>query len=326
LRCHALQWAAVLAALQGDDENALRLLDALLASLPHLEDRAAAGDALRAASFVAEFAGQSDQALAYAQRAVREFAGLPDHPLRPWAVLRLAVAYFMMAEFAEAEPLLSEALSAFRRTGSLQGNFFALILRGQIAQAQGQVTEAAGSFLQSLEVHQQLQEAWGTADFFVDIAGLAAARGDALEAAAFLGAASRSFERSRTAPRPCSLPVYDRAVASARSLLGLDLFERSVADGRRMGLDESFNLAGDYLRAIVNWACADVPASGISSLSQREIEVLALIAHGRTDREIASQLRVSRRTASTHVAHVLKKLSASSRAEAAALAVRLRIV
>jgi non-specific serine/threonine protein kinase len=326
LRSVALQWAAVLAALQGDDENALRLVDALLASLPHLADRAAAGDALRAVSFVAEFAGQSGQSLAYAQRAVREFASLPDHPLRPWAVLRLAVASFMMAEYDEAETFLSEALSAFRRTGSQQGNFFALILRGQIAQAQGRVPEAAGSFLQALGVHQQLQEAWGTADFFVDIAGLAAARGDALEAAAFLGAAGRSFERSRTAPRPCSRPVYDRAVASTRSLLGADLFERSVADGRRMGLDESFDLAGDYLRAIVDGAGADVPVSGISSLSEREIEVLVLIAHGRTDREIASQLHVSRRTASTHVAHILKKLSANSRAEAAALAVRLRIV
>jgi DNA-binding NarL/FixJ family response regulator len=56
------------------------------------------------------------------------------------------------------------------------------------------------------------------------------------------------------------------------------------------------------------------------------MDVLDLVARGRSDQEIALTLHISRRTVSTHVAHILKKLSASSRAEAAAIAVRQGLV
>jgi DNA-binding NarL/FixJ family response regulator len=47
-----------------------------------------------------------------------------------------------------------------------------------------------------------------------------------------------------------------------------------------------------------------------------------LLAAGRSDKEIAAALFVSRRTAATHVAAILRKLGLSSRAAAAAHAVR----
>src|SRR5688572_19945406 len=46
----------------------------------------------------------------------------------------------------------------------------------------------------------------------------------------------------------------------------------------------------------------------VTTLSRREREVLALIATGMTDRQIADELIVSRVTISTHVAHILAKL------------------
>jgi DNA-binding NarL/FixJ family response regulator len=54
-------------------------------------------------------------------------------------------------------------------------------------------------------------------------------------------------------------------------------------------------------------------------LTRREREVLALLAAGLTNREIASQLGVGEATVKTHVAHVLDKLHLRNRAEAAAL-------
>jgi two-component system response regulator NreC len=50
-------------------------------------------------------------------------------------------------------------------------------------------------------------------------------------------------------------------------------------------------------------------------LSAREREVLRLLALGHTNQEIAAQLFISVRTAETHRAHVMQKLSLSSRAE-----------
>ena len=50
-------------------------------------------------------------------------------------------------------------------------------------------------------------------------------------------------------------------------------------------------------------------------LSEREREVLALLAHGFTNQEIARQLFISVRTAETHRAHVMQKLRLTTRAE-----------
>jgi DNA-binding NarL/FixJ family response regulator len=61
-------------------------------------------------------------------------------------------------------------------------------------------------------------------------------------------------------------------------------------------------------------------------LSEREREVLALIARGYTNRQIAEQLVISDKTAGHHVSHILDKLGLSRRSEAAAYAVRKRLV
>jgi hypothetical protein len=50
--------------------------------------------------------------------------------------------------------------------------------------------------------------------------------------------------------------------------------------------------------------------------------VLVLVAHGRSNQEIADELVISERTARTHVSHVLRKLQLTSRTQAALVAVR----
>jgi DNA-binding CsgD family transcriptional regulator/tetratricopeptide (TPR) repeat protein len=58
-------------------------------------------------------------------------------------------------------------------------------------------------------------------------------------------------------------------------------------------------------------------------LTPREAEVLALVARGLTNREIAAELVISVRTAGVHVSNILRKLGAPNRREAAAIAHRL---
>jgi DNA-binding NarL/FixJ family response regulator len=57
-------------------------------------------------------------------------------------------------------------------------------------------------------------------------------------------------------------------------------------------------------------------------LTTRELEVLGHLALGRTDREIADALFISRKTASVHVSNILRKLDAANRVEAGAIGQR----
>jgi DNA-binding NarL/FixJ family response regulator len=58
-------------------------------------------------------------------------------------------------------------------------------------------------------------------------------------------------------------------------------------------------------------------------LTQREAEVLALVAEGRTNRQIGQALFITPKTASLHVSRILAKLGVAGRGEAAAVAHRL---
>lgn len=65
---------------------------------------------------------------------------------------------------------------------------------------------------------------------------------------------------------------------------------------------------------------------GREQLSQREIEVLTLVAMGLTNKEIATRLFISDKTARNHVASCLLKLGANDRTEAATTAIRRGLI
>jgi DNA-binding NarL/FixJ family response regulator len=58
------------------------------------------------------------------------------------------------------------------------------------------------------------------------------------------------------------------------------------------------------------------------ALTEREREVLALVAQGLSNQQIADALVISERTARTHVSNILGKLGVASRTQAALLAIR----
>jgi len=71
---------------------------------------------------------------------------------------------------------------------------------------------------------------------------------------------------------------------------------------------------------------APTPPAGLNDLTQRELEILGLVARGLSNAEIAKQLFVSSATIKTHVARVLDKLDVRDRVQAVVLAYETGIV
>lgn len=90
---------------------------------------------------------------------------------------------------------------------------------------------------------------------------------------------------------------------------------RQVAAGQSLIDAQTAKLAVDHL--------AQMPGS---ELTEREREVLALVARGYTNKQIADTLFVTEKTARNHVSHILDKLGLSRRSEAAAFAVEHKLV
>jgi non-specific serine/threonine protein kinase len=85
-----------------------------------------------------------------------------------------------------------------------------------------------------------------------------------------------------------------------------------------MTLEEAveYALAEQESAMPVSPAPEQLPASTqAASLTRREEEVVALVARGLTNRQIAAELSISEHTAATHVAKILKKLGLRSRTQ-----------
>jgi DNA-binding NarL/FixJ family response regulator len=73
-------------------------------------------------------------------------------------------------------------------------------------------------------------------------------------------------------------------------------------------------------------AAADAPAPSAEPLTEREHEVLRLLAQGKPNKEIAAALSISERTVKFHVSSLLSKLGASNRTEAVTLAAQRGLI
>ena len=116
--------------------------------------------------------------------------------------------------------------------------------------------------------------------------------------------------------------LYQRGDAEDRPR-ARELLEQAIADGESTGLDAR----------VVRWRRARArrgtpagagrarrPRGALPGLSAREVEVLALVATGVTNHEIADRLIISDKTVARHVSNIFTKLGVSSRAAATAYA------
>ncbi len=87
-------------------------------------------------------------------------------------------------------------------------------------------------------------------------------------------------------------------------------------------------LDGDAVRAVLTAAGHRVPrrATLPAGLTRREVEVLVLLARGRSNPQIATELTISRKTVSSHLEHIYMKLGVGTRTEAALFAMQNGLV
>ena len=119
--------------------------------------------------------------------------------------------------------------------------------------------------------------------------------------------------------------VYDAMLAGASGFLVKDVPPAELAHGVRTVAAGDALLAPSVVRRLLSEFVRRPPPgaetpSELASLTQRELEVLKLVARGRSNTEIAGDLVVSETTVKTHVTHVLQKLDLRDRVQAVVLA------
>lgn len=111
--------------------------------------------------------------------------------------------------------------------------------------------------------------------------------------------------------------------------VGKNLDFRAASDRLAIIAAHLVTVARDHTPTNPSWATAIEAVDDTNyphHLTEREREVLRLLAEGETTRQIASSLCISPRTASTHVTNILSKLGVTSRTAAVAYALRIGLV
>jgi DNA-binding NarL/FixJ family response regulator len=125
--------------------------------------------------------------------------------------------------------------------------------------------------------------------------------------------------------------VYEAMKAGASGFLLKDVRPEQLADAVRVVASGDALLAPVITRRLIeDFVRRPPPGSGppleLAELSQRELEVLKLIAQGLSNAEIAASLFLSEATVKTHVTHILGKLRLRDRVQAVVLAYECGLV
>ena len=120
--------------------------------------------------------------------------------------------------------------------------------------------------------------------------------------------------------------VHAALAAGASGYLLKDAGADDVAEGVRAAHRGQLRLDPTVARRLMSSLRATEVGGAAAALTARELEVLRLVGAGGSNKEIAAELRISERTARTHVSNILGKLGLSSRTQAALWATREGLV
>jgi predicted ATPase/DNA-binding CsgD family transcriptional regulator len=313
LRAKAFSHAGFLAIWHGDYQRSAALLEEAMALYKELGDKPGVATSIFQLGNMAWHAGDHKRG-----RALRLEAEALRLELADPQAIGLLLYFLGMAAVAEGDhdlvmALSEEGLELNRELGDLRGMAMCLTLLGVSALEQRDHERAAALYEEDLRLLRQLKDKTGTAYGLRGMAGAAALRGDAARAARLWGTAEAVGEAIGLPLSPFDRihPDYEALLNTAR--LGDEAtWEAALAEGRTMTPEEAI----EYALTSEQTTPASKKATA-SPLSARETEIVALVAEGLTNPQVAQRLYLSPRTVGQHLRSIYRKLGVSSRAAAA---------
>jgi non-specific serine/threonine protein kinase len=233
-----------------------------------------------------------------------------------WLLARQGDLHRARQLFDEVVPLAHAAGDPVQEANGLAGWSF-------LAYVDGDLHAASQLARQAIALVQEIRHKRYMASFLDLLAVVAAAQGQVERAARLFGASERMLEdiQSQGINQPF-LRDHERQVAAARSGPEAASFSAAWAEGRALAMEAAvaYALADDEPPPTPDGEAALPSERG--PLSPREREVVALVACGLSNREIAARLIITERTAGAHVEHILDKLGFASRTQIGVWAVQ----
>jgi DNA-binding CsgD family transcriptional regulator/tetratricopeptide (TPR) repeat protein len=242
-------------------------------------------------------------------------------------------------DYRRACDLYKESLGLFRSLGEAYetGVMYAVVNLGQALQHLGDFREARVAFVEALTLASRTHSSLAASAALAGLSGVILASLDLsshstanylerMKRAALLsGLAATLLERSGRQLEPVDRVEFDHNLVIIRERLGEELFNAAWQEGQAMTIEEALELAtgqnGYDSRDAPSRTRGQHKRQNAGGLTSREYEIAALIAHGKSNREIAEVLVVTERTVEWHTSNILAKLGFQSRSQIAVWAV-----
>jgi DNA-binding CsgD family transcriptional regulator len=233
------------------------------------------------------------------------------------AMSNLGLVSARLGDYEQGRQLLSNAISLHRHNGYKFGTALSLRFLGQVCRDAGDLDEAERCFEASLKIDVTRTQQWHVASSLEGLADVSARRRQAARSARFLGAASQVRDEIGVPLEPALIERYEKLTKSVREALGETTFAENWAIGQQLAIPELISSNGSSGAEIVATDIGD-PVPDV--LSAREVQILQLVADGKSSREIADAAFISPRTVTTHISNIFAKLDVHDRGAAIAQA------
>jgi predicted ATPase/DNA-binding CsgD family transcriptional regulator len=278
---------------------------------------------------VARDLGETAEVRARCEESLVIFRALCEPLAEGFSLHNLAVAAFGDGNLARARALCEESLAIFQRLDVRGATAEVLASLGPILDAARDPESALAALTEALQQAWRVGPRWVVAASLEGIANVVARQEEELVAVELASGAAALRAQIEVPTPPNWRAALDQTLARARETLGQAAFDAAWEQGQARPLPDLIASTAQFeivLPAPATRAAEVKDSARSTGLSPRELEVLRLLVAGKTDREIADALFISRRTASKHVGSILAKLDVTSRAEAAILTVQRSLV
>ncbi len=317
----ALRSLGIVASNQSEFDRAVAHFSDALVRLRLIQDQDGIARCLTDLGLVAHRQGDHQRALVHFHEALPLARATGDQMFIAILLSNLGGAYMSAGDWKRGEALTEEALDQSRLIGDQYGAAINLYNLADCVQRRGNVTGAWDRYRDSLVLTEELGDRKFGSRILDRIAHLLVVSGVPRSAAHLLGAAAAIRREIGDELFPLEVEFVSEAIALARATLGDDAFEAAWNVGG--ALSPAQILAGPLaltLPPLVDEHQERLRRMQQLGLTARERDVLGLLAMGWADKEIASSLAITRRTASKYVVSIRAKLHAPSRTAAVSAA------